>query len=66
MPAPSKKPSPLSSPMLLPSKGAQPHVNTGPSPALGKFGPGRPPEFGGTPILVSKDGGTRSTITSRK
>lgn len=66
MPAPSKKPSPLSSPMLLPSKRAQPHVNTGPSPALGKFGPGRPPEFQGTPVIAIKDGGLRSTITSKK
>jgi hypothetical protein len=38
----------------------------GPGPALGHKLPGRPPEFGGTPVLAEKDGGTRSTITSNK
>lgn len=37
-----------------------------PSPALGQNPPGRPPEFGGTPVIESKDGGTRSTITSKQ
>lgn len=41
-------------------------INLGPSPALGKKAPGRPPEFQGVPILQQKDGGTRSTITSKK
>lgn len=36
-----------------------------PSPALGQQGEGRPPQFGGTPTLEQKDGGTRSTITSK-
>jgi len=33
------------------------------SPALGQNPPGRPPEFTGTPRIVQKDSGTRSTIT---
>lgn len=37
----------------------------GPSPALGQQGPGRPPEFQGSPVIEQKDGGTRSTITSK-
>jgi len=37
-----------------------------PSPALGQNLPGRPPQFGGTPVLEEKDEGTRSTITSKK
>lgn len=36
----------------------------GPGPALGHNAPGRPPTFTGTPTIQSKDGGTRSTITS--
>ncbi len=56
---------PLSSPLTSQGPAAKP-TNLGPSPALGKFGPGRPPEFGGTPILVQKDGGLRSTITAKK
>lgn len=36
----------------------------GPGPALGHNAPGRPPTFSGTPTIQSKDGGTRSTITS--
>jgi hypothetical protein len=36
----------------------------GPGPALGKATPGRPPSFSGTPVIQSKDGGTRSTIAS--
>jgi len=36
----------------------------GPGPALGHNAPGRPPSFEGTPTIQSKDGGTRSTITS--
>ncbi len=37
-----------------------------PSPALGHNGEGRPPSFGGSPVIASKDGGTRSTITSKQ
>lgn len=59
------KPSPLSS-ALTPQTNTATKINLGPSPALGKMGPGRPPEFGGVPILIQKDGGTRSTITSKK
>lgn len=33
------------------------------SPALGNNPPGRPAEFSGSPRIVQKDGGTRSTIT---
>ncbi len=36
------------------------------SPALGHNPPGRPAEFNGAPRIESKDGGTRSTITSSK
>lgn len=36
----------------------------GPGPALGHNLPGRPPSFEGTPVIASKDHGTRSTITS--
>lgn len=46
--------------------GASGGPGLGPGPALGHNLPGRPPEFGGTPIIQQKDGGTRSTITSHK
>jgi hypothetical protein len=46
--------------------GASGGPGLGPGPALGHNLPGRPPEFGGTPIIEQKDGGTRSTITSHK
>ena len=37
-----------------------------PSPALGHNLPGRPAQFDGSPVIAQKDGGTRSTITSKK
>lgn len=37
----------------------------GPSPALGQNYPGRPPDLNGVPVIESKDGGTRSTITDK-
>lgn len=48
------------------SGGGPASSHLGPGPALGHKLPGRPPEFGGTPIIEQKDGGTRSTITSHK
>jgi hypothetical protein len=36
-----------------------------PSQALGQNAPGRPPDVGANPVIESKDGGTRSTITSK-
>lgn len=62
--APSPRPG-LSSAMTPQAGMKPPAVNLGPSPALGKKAPGRPPEFKGVPVLVTKDGGTRSTITSK-
>ena len=48
------------------SPSGAPLPQASPSPALGQNAPGRPPEFnGGTPVIASKDGGTRSTITSK-
>ncbi len=38
----------------------------GPGPALGHNLPGRPSSFEGTQVIVQKDGGTRSTIVSKK
>lgn len=45
--------------------GAPPLPQKSPSPALGQQGEGRPPQFAGSPTIQSKDGGTRSTITSK-
>lgn len=50
------------SPGVAPGPGGPP----GPGPALGQAGVGRPPEFNGTPVIQQKDGGTRSTITSKQ
>jgi hypothetical protein len=48
------------------SPSGAPLPQSSPSPALGQNAPGRPPEFnGGSPQIVQKDGGTRSTITSK-
>lgn len=57
---------PLSSPLAPQTNMKPPEVDLGPSPGLGKFGPGRPASFDGTPVLVQKDGGQRSTITFKK
>jgi hypothetical protein len=42
-----------------------PPESLSPGPAMGQSPPGRPPQFGGTPVIEQKDGGTRSTITSK-
>lgn len=46
-----------------PGQGPEGENPTKYSPALGNNPPGRPAELHGNPKLVSKDGGTRSTIT---
>jgi len=53
---------PQTPPGQYPGPGGPP----GGGPALGQPGEGRPPEMQGTPIIQSKDGGTRSTITSKQ
>lgn len=64
-PAPDQGGAPGGAPGGQPSSGGSlPQASY--SPALGNNPPGRPAQFAGNPVIASKDGGTRSTITSHK